>query len=163
LEGQYALLFLGLVSGVALNYNTSAVSASEVKSEIQKSGGEAFITKADICKESEIIAMVKNTVQHFDRLDILVNCAGIMPTDPIETMSLTSWNNVITPNLTSCFLVIRESLPDLKKSTCPRIINIGSQAAFTGSSQHAHYAASKSGLLGLTYSLAKNLGLLELP
>jgi len=152
----FALARAGI--SVALNYNMNAVSASEVQDEIQKSGGEAFITKADICKESEIIAMVKNTAQHFKGLDILVNCAGIMPTDPIETMSLTSWNKVITTNLTSCFLTIREAIPYLKKSSCPRIINIASQAAFAGSSQHAHYAASKSGLLGLTYSLAKELG-----
>lgn len=143
---------------IALNYNMSGSSAEEVKKSIEAFGGDAYIIKADVCEENAVIDMVKKTVSHFGGLDILVNCAGIMPTDPIETMSMESWKKVLDTNLTSCFLTIREAIPYLKKSACPRIINIASQVAFTGSSQRSHYSASKAGILGLTYSLAKELG-----
>lgn len=143
---------------VALNYNVSGSSAEEVKNSIEALGGKAYIVKADVCDENAVIDMVKKTVLRFGGLDILVNSAGIMPAGPIETMSVESWRKVLDTNLTSCFLTIREAIPYLKKSACARIINIASQAAYTGSSQHAHYSASKAGILGLTYSLAKELG-----
>jgi NAD(P)-dependent dehydrogenase (short-subunit alcohol dehydrogenase family) len=143
---------------VALNYNVSDSSAEDVKNAIEVFGGRVIIVKADVCDEDSVKNMVKNAVAHFGCLDILINCAGIMPTDPIEAMSFDSWKKVLDTNLTSCFLTIREAIPYLKNSACPRIINIGSQAAFTGSSHHSHYSASKAGILGLTYSLAKELG-----
>ena len=143
---------------VAFNYHTNLSSGEEVLKAITEGGGEAFMIKADICEENDVIHMVNSVVAHFGKLDILVNCAGIMSFDPIEKMSLESWKKVLDTNLTSCFLTIRETIPHLRKSPCPRIINIASQAAFTGSSEHAHYAASKAGILGLTYSLAKELG-----
>jgi 3-oxoacyl-[acyl-carrier protein] reductase len=143
---------------VALNYNASDSSAESVKSAIEHIGGQAFLVKADVSDENAVMDMIERTVERFGCLDIVVNCAGVMPTDPIEAMSVDSWRKVLDTNLTSCFLTIREAIPHLKKSACPRIISIASQAAFTGSSQRSHYSASKAGILGLTYSLAKELG-----
>jgi len=143
---------------VALSYNSSLASAEEAKAEMERSGGQALILKADVCDENDIVNLIRQTVERFGSLDILVNCAGVLALDPIETMSAQAWHRVMDTNLTSCFLAIREALPYLKKSPSPRIINISSQAAFTGTSQRAHYAASKAGMLGLTYSLAKELG-----
>jgi len=155
---EICLAFAREGMSVVLSYNSSPSSAEEARSEMEKAGGKALIVKADVCDESNMVALVSQTIERFGSLDVLVNCAGILALDPIETMTLQAWHKVMDTNLTSCFLAIREAVPYLKKSPCPRIINIASQAAFTGTSQRAHYAASKAGMLGLTYSLAKELG-----
>jgi NAD(P)-dependent dehydrogenase (short-subunit alcohol dehydrogenase family) len=92
-------------------------------------------------------------------VDILVNNAGQMSGSVVESMPDEVWDQSISLNLSSAFRLARACIPSMKASGWGRIISISSQAAFTGSVEHAHYAAAKAGLLGLTYSLAKELAI----
>jgi NAD(P)-dependent dehydrogenase (short-subunit alcohol dehydrogenase family) len=92
------------------------------------------------------------------KIDILVNNAGELTDGAVADMTDEMWERTLAVNLTSAFRCTRACIPGMKARQWGRIINVTSQAAFTGSANHAHYAASKSGLLGLTFSLAKELG-----
>jgi len=87
-----------------------------------------------------------------------VNNAGEMTNAPITELSDELWEHSIKLHLTAAFQLTRACIPPMISNRWGRIINISSQAAYTGSSFHAHYSAAKAGLLGLTFSLAKELG-----
>lgn len=89
---------------------------------------------------------------------ILVNNAGLMTAATVETMTDEQWDTTLTVNLTSAFRLTREVIPGMREQGGGRIINVSSQAAYRGSVGRAHYAASKAGMLGLTFSLARELG-----
>jgi len=91
-------------------------------------------------------------------IDILVNNAGEMTNAPITELSDDLWEHSIKLHLTAAFQLTRACIPSMISNRWGRIINVSSQAAFTGSSFHAHYSAAKAGLLGFTFSLAKELG-----
>ena len=86
------------------------------------------------------------------------NNAGEMTDAAVADMTDDDWDRSLLVNLTAAFRCARPCIPGMKERKWGRIINISSQAAYTGSANHAHYAAAKSGLLGFTFSLAKELG-----
>lgn len=143
---------------VVINYCNSAVQALKVRDAILGAGRRALAVQADISNPEAAARLCGEAVSFLGGLDILVNCAGIMQQCPIDALTLTQWNQVIGTNLTAAYLCIQNCLDALKQSNAGRIINISSQAAFTGSRNRSAYSAAKSGLLGLTYSLAKELG-----
>jgi 3-oxoacyl-[acyl-carrier protein] reductase len=89
---------------------------------------------------------------------ILVNNAGLMTDATVEDMSDAVWEQTIAVNLSAAFRSARAVIPSMRAAGFGRIVNVSSQAAVRGSAGHAHYAAAKAGLHGLTYSLAKELG-----
>jgi NAD(P)-dependent dehydrogenase (short-subunit alcohol dehydrogenase family) len=92
------------------------------------------------------------------KIDILVNNAGEMTDVSVAEMKDDDWEQSIEVNLTAAFRYARECIPSMQERRWGRIINVSSQVAYTGSNHHAHYAAAKAGLLGFTFSLAKELG-----
>ena len=91
-------------------------------------------------------------------IDILVNCAGVLETYDPEELSEEVWDQVIDVNLKSCFFVIQSCLPYLKNGLFPRIVNVSSNAGRMGGyANGAAYAASKGGVISLTYNLARKL------
>jgi 3-oxoacyl-[acyl-carrier protein] reductase len=143
---------------IAFSYCNNEDKAIEVKNIIAKAGGEALMVHIDFADLSSIEGAVTQIEKSFKGLDVLVNCAGIMPENDVDDISREEWENVVNINLTGPFFIIQRCLHMLKKSQHGRIINICSQAAYTGSARHVHYSASKAGILGLTYGLAKELG-----
>jgi 3-oxoacyl-[acyl-carrier protein] reductase len=125
--------------------------------KIRESGGEAFSLAADVAVREEAEMMVEETVDRFESLDILVNNAGIWKGSPIEEMSDGEWNEMIGVNLTGTFQMIRAAVPHMKSAGQGRIINVSSTAGQRGEALHAHYAATKSAVIGLTKSLAGEL------
>jgi 3-oxoacyl-[acyl-carrier protein] reductase len=87
-----------------------------------------------------------------------VNNAGEMTDFSVLEMKDEDWEKSLAINLTSAFRYVRECIPSMKERRWGRIINVSSQVVYTGSNNHAHYAAAKSGLLGFTFSLTKELG-----
>lgn len=172
LEGKYALVtgasrgigraiaiaFAEEGAAVAVNYSSSDDAAHEVKEIIEKTGQKCLLLKYNISDYASVIAMKEELFREFGHLDILVNCAGIMNRSPVEELTPDILEKVIQTNLCSAFYTTQVFLPLLKESTAGRIINMSSQAAFTGSRNRTAYSAAKAGLLGLTYSLAKELG-----
>ena len=143
---------------VVVNYMSSQKQAEETADHIKSTGGMAMLYRADVSNSREVDAMTSFVMEHWGRIDLLVNNSGIMFDTPIEMMSDDEWNHVTSVNLTSVFCTCRAVIPHFKEQQYGRIINISSQAAVTGSANHAHYAAAKSGILGFTYSLAKEVG-----
>jgi 3-oxoacyl-[acyl-carrier protein] reductase len=143
-------------AGVAVVVRSSIRSAESVVRDIEARGGKGLAVLADITQPADIARMVKETLAHFGRLDILVNNASIRPEAPIEEITLESWREVMHVSLEGPFLCVQAVLPALTKAK-GAIINIGGLTAYVGASHRAHVIAAKAGLDGLTKALAVEL------
>lgn len=131
---------------------------SEVVDAIERNGGQAMSIKVDISDPHQVSAMVENAIQRFGKIDILVNNAGITNDQFIEKMTISQWESVINTNLNGTFYCIHEIVPHMIKNNYGRIINTASIAGEKGAVAQSNYAASKSAIIGLTLSLAQELG-----
>src|SRR5215471_6338113 len=114
---------------------------------------------ADVSRENDVASMFELVDQKLGGLDVLVNNAGIAgPTGGIETLSLADWERTLAVNLTGQFLCIRQAVPRLRKGCNPSIINLSSVAGHLGMPGRSPYSASKWGVVGLTKTLAIELG-----
>ncbi len=143
---------------VALHYSSSKDEAEKLAGSLSKAGVEVKAFQANLAEKDAPSSLVSQVKEHFGSLDILVNNAGLMTDASIIEMSDEVWDETINLNLTASFKLIRAVAGDMVKNNWGRIINISSQVALTGSTNHAHYSAAKSGMLGLTYSAAKEFG-----
>jgi NAD(P)-dependent dehydrogenase (short-subunit alcohol dehydrogenase family) len=132
--------------------------AEAVVKQIHAGGDRGLAIKANVLDPSAIKRSVQEAASGLGRADILVNNLGEMTDVPVADMKDEEWEQSLAVNLGSAFRYARECIPSMKERLWGRIVNVSSQAAFTGSYNHAHYAAAKSGLLGFTFSLAKELG-----
>ncbi len=130
--------------------------AREIK---QRHGSDALPVPGDMGKPSDILQMFRLTETAFGPPDVLVNNAGVWPTGFVKDTTEAQWNSVQQVNLTGPFIASREAVRRwIDAGRGGRIVNITSQAAFHGSTTgHAHYAASKAGLVALTVSLAREV------
>lgn len=145
---------------VAVNYRENAEAADALVAEITHTHGtEALAVKADVSQEPDVEAMFRLIETKFGRIDVLVNNAGVWPTAYVKDMTLDAWNHTLAVNLTGPLLTSRAAVRRwLATGVKGRIVNVSSQAAFHGSTTgHAHYAASKAGLIALTISLAREV------
>ncbi len=136
----------------------SADRLEAVKSAIESTGGSASVKTCDVSDSSSIEAMIGAVFTEHGRLDILVNNAGITRDTLVLRMSDEQFDEVINVNLKSAFVACRAAAKPMMKGKWGRIINIGSVAGLVGNPGQVNYAASKSALLGMTKSLAKELG-----
>jgi len=114
---------------------------------------------ADVSREADVAAMFDLVDSKLGGLDVLVNNAGIAgPTGGIETLSLADWQRTLDVNLTGQFLCARQAVPRLRQGNGPSIINLASVAGHLGMPGRTPYSASKWGVVGLTKSLAIELG-----
>jgi NAD(P)-dependent dehydrogenase (short-subunit alcohol dehydrogenase family) len=114
---------------------------------------------ADVSREEDVASMFELADQKLGGLDVLVNNAGIAgPTGGIETLSLADWERTLAVNLTGQFLCIRQAVPRLRKGSNPSILNLSSVAGHLGMPGRSPYSASKWGVVGLTKTLAIELG-----
>jgi NAD(P)-dependent dehydrogenase (short-subunit alcohol dehydrogenase family) len=143
---------------VVVHYCSNQTLAEETVAAIRDNGGEAVAVSGDLADPTAAARVVAGAADRLGPIAILVNNAGEMTDGPVESMSDETWERALSVNLTGTFRCARECLPAMRRNGWGRIINVSSQAAYTGSAEHAHYAASKSGLLGLTFSLAKEVG-----
>jgi gluconate 5-dehydrogenase len=111
----------------------------------------------DVTKEESIREAVGKTIDHFGKIDILINSAGINIRGPIENLSASDFNQVQQVNVTGSWLACREVVPVMKKNKYGRIINIGSMLSVTAIPERTPYATSKGAILQLTRSLAMEL------
>ena len=132
----------------------SAAAASAVK----KIGGGALALTADVTKSAEVAAAIRQVVEAWGRLDVLVNNAGITGRSfPIWELSEEDWRRVIDADLTSVFLCCRAAVPVMLEQGSGRIINIASIAGKEGNPTLVPYSAAKAGVIGLTKALAKEV------
>jgi 3-oxoacyl-[acyl-carrier protein] reductase len=136
-----------------------AGGAEAVAAEIVKNGGTAKAWTLDVANRDNINAVVGEIAAHFGGLDIIVNNAGISVATPIDGDGYdAAWEKSIAVLLTAHPRIIRAALPYLRKSRSPRIVNIASTEALGATALHSPYSAAKAGVVGLTRSLAVELG-----
>jgi NAD(P)-dependent dehydrogenase (short-subunit alcohol dehydrogenase family) len=127
--------------------------------EIVAAGGRSLAVTTDVSNEADVVRMVDATLAAFGRLDILVNNAGIAgPTAAVSDASHADWERTLAVNLTGAFLCSKHAVPHLLAQGSGRIINIASVAGLIGYAMRSPYAASKWGMIGLTRSLALEVG-----
>ncbi len=146
-------------AAVVINYSSSADAADEVKRTIEGFGGSAIAVKADVSDYTESETLMQSAIDHFKKIDILINNAGITSDNLLARMKPQEWQKVIDTNLTGTYNCCRAALkPLLKQKSGGRIINISSVAGIHGNSGQANYAAAKGGVIAFTRTLAKELG-----
>lgn len=145
-------------AAVAVHYNTSQQAADALVQTITGMGGRAIALGDDLSDAGAPDRMAAKTAELLGPIDILVNNAAVLTSSSVAEMPDVVWEQTLTVNLTAAFRCVRACIPSMQRRGWGRIINVSSQAAYTGSATHAHYAAAKAGVMGLTYSLAKELG-----
>ena len=129
-----------------------------VKETIILNGGIAESMAGDVSNLNSISEIVTNTIDKWGRIDILVNNAGIARDNIIMRMKEDDWDSVMNINLKGCFNGIKSVARPMIKNKAGRIINITSVIGQIGNAGQSNYAASKAGIMGLTKSMAKELG-----
>ena len=143
---------------VVISYLNSAAPAAAIVADCEAQGVRALAVQADVSLEADCIRLVKTAREAFGPISVLVNNAGQTRDGLAMRMSLQNFTAVLDTNLTGPFLMCRAVLPDMVKARSGRIINMASVAGVYGNAGQANYAASKAGLIGLTRSLAKEVG-----
>ena len=143
---------------VIVNYNGSEERAKEVKQTIEENGGKASIYKCNVSDFEACETMIREIVKEHGHLDILVNNAGITKDGLIMKMKEEDFDRVLNVNLKGTFNTIRHSARQMLKQRSGKIINISSVSGILGNIGQANYAASKAGVIGLTKTMARELG-----
>ena len=171
LSGQNAIVTgasqgLGRAMAVALGASGARVALvarnaeklAETAKLITDAGGQADVMAADISNKEEIEKIVATVADEWGKLDILVNNAGITRDTLLPIMTDEQWDDVIEVNLRGTFLFTRAASQRMMRTRYGRIINISSVSGLIGNAGQTNYSASKAGVIGLTRSLAKELG-----
>ncbi len=143
---------------VIIGYNSSYESAKKLEKDLTSKGFSASSFKVDVTDAESIKNLFQYCIKTFGKIDLLVNNAGIAHQKLLTDITDDDWNKMITTNLTGCFKCCREAARYMIKEHSGNIINISSMWGVVGASCESHYSASKAGIIGLTKSLAKELG-----
>jgi len=145
-------------ANVALNYRKHADEANAVVADIEKMGCKGLAVKADVSSFDDAQNMVKTVVEEFGSVDILVCNAGVNRDGVIWKMTEQQWDEVLDINLKGYFNYMRACAPYFRDQNYGRIINITSINGMRGKFGQSNYAASKAGIIGLTKTVARELG-----
>ena len=152
-----ALALAGGGANIAVNYRERAAAALEVVEEIRGMGRRAIAVQADVSRGEDVRRMVAEVERQLSPTEILVNNAGIARVQRAEEITEEDWDELLTVNLKSCFLVSQAVLPGMRARHWGRLIFLSSVAAQLGGVVGPHYAASKAGIIGLSHGYAAQL------
>ncbi len=141
-------------ANVVVNYSNSAEPAEALANELTGLGAKAIAVKADVTDYDQVGEMIKKTIETFGQIDILVNNAGITRDKTLKNMTKNDWDAVIHTNLDSVFNCTKQALPFMLERKSGRVVNISSFVAQGGNIGQSNYAATKSGIIGFTKSVA---------
>ncbi len=153
-----ALKLASLGANIVLNYRSSEEKAIETENEIKALGVEVLRVKGDISNISDVENLVNTAKEKFGKIDIMVNNAGITKDTLILRMKEEDFNSVIDVNLKGVFNCLKTITPVMVKQKSGKIINLSSVVGIVGNAGQVNYAASKAGVIGMTKSLAKEIG-----
>jgi len=134
---------------------TNEATLKETQAEIEKNGVKCLAQKVDVSNGAEVEAFAKAVLETFGKADILVNNAGITKDNLLLRMGEKEWDDVLSVNLKSTFLMTKNLVKSMMKARQGRIINITSIVGIRGNAGQANYAASKAGIIGLTKTTAR--------
>lgn len=143
---------------VIANYNKSEKEARQLKEDLKKEKIDIDIMKADVSKRDEVENMISTILSKYGRIDVLINNAGISQYKLFTDITDGEWDNIINTNLKSNFIVTQEVVKNMIHRQNGLVINISSIWGVTGAAMEVAYSTSKAGIIGLTKSLAKELG-----
>ena len=156
--GKAIALELGKSFNVAVGYSSSKDSAEEVVEQIVKSGGMATAIQIDVANSESIENAFTTIEKELNGVDILINNAGITKDNILPRIKEDDWNDVINTNLSGPFKTSQRAIKHMMKNKWGRIVFISSIVGIMGNQGQANYAASKAGLIGLSKSIAKEMG-----
>ncbi|MCD6491197.1 MAG: 3-oxoacyl-ACP reductase family protein [Candidatus Njordarchaeia archaeon] len=143
---------------VAINFLKNKELAESVAKKARAYGVKAEIYKADVSIFEEVTSMIERIISDFGSIEILINNAGIIPKNySVTDIPIQEWQKIISVNLTGSFNVIKAVVPYMIKQKEGKIVNMASVAGKMGGTVGPHYAASKAGIIGMTFSLAQEL------
>ncbi|MFN8557697.1 MAG: 3-oxoacyl-[acyl-carrier-protein] reductase [Dehalococcoidia bacterium] len=142
---------------VAVGYHAGADQAEEVAAAVRGAGRKALAVQADVAVATDVDRMVEAATKELGRLDILVNNAGITRDGLILRMREADWDDVLATNLRGAFLCTKAALRGMVRARWGRVISITSVVGVAGNAGQANYAAAKSGLIGLTKTVAREV------
>ena len=156
--GRSVCLELGLAkANVVVNYNRNKEAADTTVQEIISLGGQAIAVEGNVADSGDVQDLIKTVQEHFNGLDILINNAGVTRDTLLLRMSEEDWDTVHQTNLRGAYLVTKAALRPILKSNAGRILNMASVVGVTGNPGQVNYAAAKSGLIGFTRALAREV------
>lgn len=141
-----------------VTYNRDTDSAMASQAALQEFGGRVEVLSADISTADGAGATIEAAIKHFGKLDALINNAGITRDTLIMRMSEDDWDAVLDTNLKGAFLTSKAAIRPMLRQRSGRIVNLTSVIGLVGNAGQANYAAAKAGLIGLTKTLAKEVG-----
>lgn len=142
---------------IALNYRKENEELENTKKEIEEIGVQVLAVKGDVSNFEECENFVKQVIERFGQIDVLVNNAGITKDMLLMRMKKEDFEQVIDTNLVGTFNVTKNVVPYMMKARSGRIINISSVVGISGNAGQTNYSASKAGIIGFTKSLAKEI------
>ena len=143
---------------IIINYVSDKTDTEQLKKELLQAGAaDILLIKADVSNSEDVKNMVKETIEKFEKIDVLVNNAGITKDNLLMRMSEEEFDKVIHINLKGTYLVTKEVTRYMMKKKKGSIVNLASVVGVAGNAGQCNYAASKAGIIGLTKSVAKEL------
>lgn len=153
-----AILFAEKGYNVVMNYNNSVQSALILQKSLSESGYKVAAFQANVRNRIDVDLMVKETIERFGKIDVLINNAGIASQKLFTDISDIEWNEIMDVNLNGTFNCCQAVLPHMINNKSGCIINISSMWGQVGASCEVAYSAAKAGVIGLTKALAKEVG-----
>ena len=134
------------------------VAADETAGLVQSTGRDMLAVRCDVSSPDDVASLAGEVDRRFGRCDILINNAGIFPSQPFDDVSFEDWRRVQAINLDSMFHTAKAFVPGMKTRGWGRIVNMASNTFNTPVTGYVHYIASKAGVIGFTRALASDLG-----
>ncbi|WP_353946428.1 SDR family oxidoreductase [Streptomyces sp. HUAS MG91] len=135
--------------------------AEAVVKEIHDAGGVGLAVQVDVADEASAVAMVDTVIEKWGRVDVLINNASIFATiekGPFDQIPLAQWEKVLKVNVTGTYLCVKAVAAHMRRAGFGRIVNISSDSVTRGTVNYLHYVTSKAAVIGMTNSLARELG-----
>lgn len=143
---------------VIANYNKSEIEAKKLKKDLEEKNINIDIIKADVCNRKQVQEMIKQILDNYGHIDVLINNAGISQYKLFTDITDNDWGEIMNTNLNANFIVTQEVVKNMIQNKEGLIVNISSIWGITGAAMEVAYSTSKAGIIGLTKSLAKELG-----
>jgi 3-oxoacyl-[acyl-carrier protein] reductase len=143
---------------VAFCYRSEAAAADSAAAEIRAAGVRCFYAACDVADHQEVESFVKSVRAELGPIDVLVNSAGVVRDNPMVLMPVEDWSTVIDTNLTGTFNFCHATVFETMKRKQGVIINMSSVSGVYGKATQSNYSASKAGIIGMSKSMAKELG-----
>ncbi len=143
---------------IAINYRKENEDLKDTKQKIEMQNVKCFTVQGDVSNFDDAERMVKEILEKFNKIDVLVNNAGITKDMLLMRMKKEDFESVIDVNLVGTFNITKNVIPCMMKNRNGRIINVSSVVGISGNAGQSNYSASKAGIIGFTKSLAKEVG-----